>query len=60
MGVIIEAGKVIKNKFYGYRVRFVEDGVLEWFSLAELEKHFVNGSMTAVDAPDDINAHSCG
>ena len=39
---------------YGYKVRFIEDGVTEWFSLGDLEKHFTTGSVTAADAPEDI------
>jgi len=54
LGVIVEAGKMPASHTYGYKVRFVEDSVLEWFSLKKLEQHFVTGSVTAVDAPDDI------
>ena len=54
LGVIIAAGKMPRKRTYGYKVRFIEDGITEWFSLRELEKHFVTGSMTAADAPDDI------
>lgn len=55
LGVIVKAGKMPQRRTYGYQVRFVEDGVLEWFSLKELEEHFVTGSVTAADAPDDID-----
>ena len=55
LGVITEAGKIPRKRTYGYKVRFIEDGVTEWFSLSDLEKHFVTGSVTAADAADDIS-----
>ena len=63
LGVVTRRGKFRprgerKNRV-GYCVKYVEDNVIEWWKIEELEQYFVRGEMTAATNADLTDVYMC-